>query len=114
MNFYFRYKFVSILVIKTWIRFRNRIRIGIQPKMQDPDPESMNVDPKSVEILNPQILRLIPLSKIRKFLRCAGPQIANYIFFGLIHKLQIRKFLQNTAKRCIKIITLSHKFELEH
>jgi hypothetical protein len=27
-------------------KFRNRIWIGIQPKMLDPDPESMNPDPK--------------------------------------------------------------------
>jgi hypothetical protein len=34
--------FLQFLVIKTWIR----IRIGIEPKMLDPDPESMNPDPK--------------------------------------------------------------------
>jgi hypothetical protein len=34
--------FLKLLVIKHW----GWIRIGIQPKMLDPDPESMNPDPK--------------------------------------------------------------------
>ncbi len=34
--------FFPFLVIDTWIR----IGTGIQPKMLDPDPESMNLDPK--------------------------------------------------------------------
>jgi hypothetical protein len=40
--------FFEFLVIKTldpyWIRIR--IRIGIQPKLLDPDPDSMEPDPK--------------------------------------------------------------------
>jgi hypothetical protein len=39
---------LRILIRNTadWILICGRIRIGIQPKMLDPDPESMNPDPK--------------------------------------------------------------------
>ncbi len=38
--------FFLLVVIKPWIR----IRIGIQPKMPDPDPESKNPDPKQCSV----------------------------------------------------------------
>jgi hypothetical protein len=44
------------------------------------------------QIANPHILGLIPLSQIRKFLRCASPQIANLIFALLICKWQYLNF----------------------
>jgi len=44
--FFFSYNFFQFLVIKAldpdWIR----IRIGIQPKMLELDPDKMNADPK--------------------------------------------------------------------
>jgi hypothetical protein len=44
--FFFNCNFFQFLVIKAldpdWIR----IRIGIQPKMLDPDPDEMNADPQ--------------------------------------------------------------------
>ncbi len=42
LNFFFCVKFVKFWSSKPWIR------IGIQPKMLDPDPESMNPDPESM------------------------------------------------------------------
>jgi hypothetical protein len=50
--------FLRILVIKTlnpdWIRIRNRIQIGNQPKMLDTDPESTNSNPKAKGIMEVQ------------------------------------------------------------
>jgi hypothetical protein len=39
------------------------------------------------QILNPQNLGLIPLSKICKFLRCASPKIANLHIFMIYQKI---------------------------
>ncbi len=57
---------------------------------------------KSPQIANLQILGLIPLSEILKFLTCAGRQIANPQFFLLIRKSQFRRFLQNAAQLCLQ------------
>jgi hypothetical protein len=43
--FIFSCKFFQFLVIKTLDPDWTRIRIGIQPKMLDPDPDQMNADP---------------------------------------------------------------------
>jgi hypothetical protein len=47
-NFFSAVIFFQFLVIKAldpvWIRIR--IRIGIQPKMLDPDPDELNADPQ--------------------------------------------------------------------
>jgi hypothetical protein len=61
---------------------------------------------------NPQILALIPLSQIRKFLRCASPQIPNF------HKSANRQSA-NFNKILLKGLFFSFsfslcKFELEH
>jgi hypothetical protein len=69
------------------------------------------------QIANPRILGLIPQSKIRKFLRCASPQIANpqicndysvnrksaNILGVPDRKSQIRKFASKTAAFLIQI-----------
>jgi hypothetical protein len=75
---------------------------------------------KSLQIANLQILGLILLSQIRKFLRCASLQIANPQIFMI--NPQIRKFLQISALLCLKTVLavvffteffLMCKFELE-
>jgi hypothetical protein len=39
--------FVKVHVLKGWMAsFEIRIRIGIQPKMLDPDPDEINEDPQ--------------------------------------------------------------------
>ncbi len=61
---------------------------------------------------NPQILRLIPLSKIRIFLRCASPQITNPQIFMIspqIANLQIYKILQTLSQNSPKVVFL-HDF----
>jgi hypothetical protein len=76
---------------------------------------------KSSQITYLHIYGLIPLSQVRKFLRCAGLQIANPQIFKF-HKKLIRKCLQNTAKICLKSLKsclfkgffLIYKVELEH
>jgi hypothetical protein len=71
---------------------------------------------KSLQIENLQILGLILLSQIRKFLRCASPQIANPRIFMI--NPQIRKFLQNYALLCLKtvlaVVFFNEFYELEH
>ncbi len=46
INFFQAVYFFYFLVIKTLDLDGILIRIGIHPKMLDPDPESMNLDPK--------------------------------------------------------------------
>ncbi len=46
----FSYKFFPILVIKTLNPDCIRIRIGIQPKMLEPDSESMNLDSETLAL----------------------------------------------------------------
>jgi hypothetical protein len=44
--FFFTCNFFKFLVIKALDPDLIRIRIGIQPKMLDPDPDEMNADPQ--------------------------------------------------------------------
>jgi hypothetical protein len=71
----------------------------------------------SPQLANPQIRGLLPQSQIRKFLRCASPQIAkpkicneqfanhkSTNFFGVpVRKSQIRKFARKKAMFLIQI-----------
>jgi hypothetical protein len=41
-NFFSALIFFNFWSLKPW----NRIRIGVQPKMLDPDPDEMNADPQ--------------------------------------------------------------------
>jgi hypothetical protein len=62
---------------------------------------------KSPQISNPQILRLILLSQIRKVLRCDSPQIANpqiCMDNPQIANLQTYKLLIRTAQLCLKTV----------
>jgi hypothetical protein len=53
---------------------------------------------KSPQVANPQILDLILLSQIRKFLNYACPHVANPQIF--MNNQHINKFLQNSAQLC--------------
>ncbi len=55
IKYFSRCKFFTSFVIKTLDPDYIRIRIGIQPKMLGPDPDSMNPDPKHCYVLLPSI-----------------------------------------------------------
>ncbi len=73
-----------------------------------------------LKFANPQILSLIPLSQIRKFLSIASPQIPNPQIF--MKKSRIRKFSQNFALlsqnspkgRLLEQFFIFFYFELQH
>ncbi len=58
-------------------------------------------------IANLQILGLIPQSQILKFHWYASPQIENPQIFVTNPQIQIRKFLQNIAQLCLKVLKVA-------
>ncbi len=62
----------------------------------------------SQQIANPQIFGFIPLSKIRKFLRCPSSQIANPQIFMINPQIENPQIL--TTKYCTTLSHISPKF----
>jgi hypothetical protein len=89
MNFFSDVNLVQYLVIKTldtyWIRFR----IVIQPKMLDPDPDSVNPDPEHW------------FTDLRSRKACSSAQITIYRHFSMELFYHIGKLRQKISTCCV-------------
>jgi hypothetical protein len=65
-----------------------------------------------LQIANPQILRIIPLLQIRKFLRSARPQIANPQFFMINPQITNLQFTNVCHSANGKSANFHHRTEM--